>query len=40
MTALVLRGGVGNRMRPLREEKFMLDVLAEAAAAAGAGGNG
>ena len=27
MTALVLCGGVGNRMRPLREDKFMLDIL-------------
>ena len=27
MNALVLCGGVGNRMRPLREDKFLLDLL-------------
>lgn len=27
MNALLLCGGIGNRMRPFREDKFMLDVL-------------
>ena len=40
MKALVLCGGVGDRFQPLRKEKFLLSFLAEAAAAAGAGGNG